>query len=295
MARLAAAAQNKRALGENAGAFRKVLGALGRCLPGEGLKTAVYLNCIAAPRKALRQAVTGFYRMDHIYDVLREFGRDYDGRFSILEFGVADGYSFTKKLFATEYLGMADRVVVHGFDTFTGLPEWEGSADQALVGGREWVPGTYVGRYDALANYCQQKYSNFALHKGLFEDTLTDEVLRSLQEFKPILIWIDCDYYSSTKQVLDRLIPYIPTGCVVYFDDIYYNFGSRFTGEMRAVAEVNRGDFGDGIELVPDPALSWDSNRVYRFINVNAKVKHHLKRRPAGDPVRYRRDDSPFP
>ncbi|MGH7006293.1 MAG: hypothetical protein ACREIP_20290, partial [Alphaproteobacteria bacterium] len=91
MARVAVATQNKRAFGEKGGAFKKVLGALGRCVPGERLKTAIYLNCIAAPRKTLRQAITGFYRMDHIYDVLREFGRDYDGRFSILEFGVADG------------------------------------------------------------------------------------------------------------------------------------------------------------------------------------------------------------
>jgi hypothetical protein len=97
---------------EKGGAFLKVLSAFGRCLPGERFKTSVYLNCIVAPRRALREAATGFYRMDHIYEVLREFGDHYDGQFSILEFGVADGYSFTKKLFATEYLGMADRVMV---------------------------------------------------------------------------------------------------------------------------------------------------------------------------------------
>jgi hypothetical protein len=108
---------------EKGGAFLKTLSAIGRCLPGERFKTAVYLSCIAGPRKALRQAATGFYRMDHIYDVLRVFGDNYAGRFSMLEFGVADGYSFTKMLYATEYLGMTDRVMVHGFDTFAGLPE----------------------------------------------------------------------------------------------------------------------------------------------------------------------------
>ena len=72
--------------------------------------------------------------MDHIYDVLREFGRFYDGRFSILEFGVADGYSFTKKLYATQYLGMEDRVMVHGFDTFAGLPEMADPADEPWSG-----------------------------------------------------------------------------------------------------------------------------------------------------------------
>jgi hypothetical protein len=280
---------------EKGGPFLKALSAIGRCLPGERFKTTVYLNCIAAPRKMLREAVTGFYRMDHIYEVLREFGDHYEGRFSILEFGVADGYSFTKKLFATEYLGMADRVVVHGFDTFAGLPECDGEAEEALVGGEEWVPGTYLGRPEDLRAYCDRRYRNYQLHKGLFEETLTDDFLATLEEFVPILIWIDCDYYSSTKQVFERLTPYIPTGCVIYFDDIHFNFSSRFTGEMRAVAEINSGRFGNGVELVPDRALTWNSNRVYRFINLNAITKHRLKDRPAGDPVRYRRDDSPFP
>lgn len=280
---------------EKNGSFAKVLNVIGRCLPGERFKTTVYLNCVAGPRKMLRGAVTGFYRMDHIYDVLREFRDGYEGRFSILEFGVADGYSFTKKLFATQYLGMADRVVVHGFDTFAGLPECEGEAEEALVEGKEWVPGTYLGRFEDLQAYCNRRYRNHRFHRGLFEDTLTRDFLETLEEFVPILIWIDCDYYSSTKQVFERLAPWIPTGCVVYFDDIEFNFSSRFTGEMRAVAEINSGRFGNGIELVPDQALSWNSNRIYRFINLNAMTKHRLRKRRIGDPVRYRRDDSPFP
>jgi hypothetical protein len=277
------------------GAFAAALGMLGRCLPGEHFKTAVYLNCIAAPRKMLREAATSFYRMDHIYEVLGQFRDQYDGRFSILEFGVADGYTFTKQLFATRYLGMTDRVMVHGFDTFTGLPEWTDPADQAMVGGDEWIPGMFHGRYEELKNHCDRKYPNYQLHKGLFEDTITDEFLASLQEFVPILIWIDCDYYISTKQIFEKMIDHIPSGCVVYFDDIEYNFGSRFTGEMRIVSEINNGRFGDGVELVRDRNLSWNSDRIYRFINLNAKTKHRLKPQVGGHHVRHRGDGSPFP
>ncbi len=46
--------------------------------------------------------------MDHIYDVLKEFKR-IEGKFSILEFGVAEGVSFTKHLFATKYMRMDDK------------------------------------------------------------------------------------------------------------------------------------------------------------------------------------------
>ena len=59
----------------------------------------------------------------------------------------------------------------------------------------------------------------------------------------------------------------MPSGCVIYFDEYEFNFGSRFTGESRLIHEINRGEFGDGIELVLDSDLSWDLRRCYRFIN----------------------------
>jgi hypothetical protein len=74
-----------------------------------------------------------------------------------------------------------------------------------------------------------------------------------------------------------------------------FDFGSRFTGEMRIVSEINSGRFGDGVELVRDRSLSWNSDRVYRFINLNAKAKHRLKPQVAGHHVRHRGDGSPFP
>jgi hypothetical protein len=48
------------------------------------------------------------------------------------------------------------------------------------------------------------------------------------------------------------------------------------------VHEINRGDFGDGFELVLDRDLSWDLSRCYRFINQTApqafERKHELRR-----------------
>jgi hypothetical protein len=190
---------------------------------------------------------------------------------------------------------MEDRITVHGFDTFKGLPDITSSADYAFINGDEWTKGHYHGRYDNLLKYCRGKYKNFKLHKGLFDETVTEEFLETLAEQPPILIWIDCDYYSSTKVVFERIIPYIPTGCVIYFDDIYFNFSSRFTGEMKAVWEINEGKFGEGIELVLDPALSWDANRVYRVISVNREQRYERVAPVKEDPVRRRRDDSPLP
>ena len=95
---------------------------------------------------------------------------------------------------------------------------------------------------------------------------------------------------------MERLIPYLPTGCVVYFDEFEFNFGSRFTGEARLVHEINTGQFGDGIELVLDRELSMDLSRCYRFININATTLLERQREleQAGF-VHQRGNDSPLP
>lgn len=264
-------------------------------LPGDYLKTLFYLYLIKLPRKVVRDMIMSFYRYDHIYDVIREFRADYSGEFTILELGVANGTTFTKLLYATRFLKMSDRITVHGFDTFEGMPPAE-AADKGLVGNDGWVEGQFSASYEALDRYCRERYSNYGLHKGLFSDTLTDEFLRELEARPPILIWMDADYYSSTMSALERLAPHIPTGCVVYFDEPEFNFGSRFTGESKAIHEINSGALSDSIELVPDRKLSQDSQRVYRFINCNATNVYRKARNFIAQGVRRPHStDSPLP
>jgi len=269
----------------------------GRSLPGDYVRTFVYLNLIYKPRLALRRLVSTFYRMDHVYTVIGEFKRRYKGPFSILEFGVADGYAFAKKAYATRYLGMEDSIVCHGFDSFEGLPETDDQRDLADVAGADWKAGQYRGRYEELRDYLDARYRNCRLHRGLFEATLTPEFLQTLRVHKPILVWIDCDYYTSARSVLERLIPYLPSGCVIYFDEYEFNFGSRFTGESRLIDEINRGEFGDGIELVLDRDLSWDLRRCYRFINRQAQHVFERKRELRRVVAWHKRsgNDSPLP
>ena len=261
-------------------------------LPGNYLKTVIYLNLIARPRDAVRAMLNTFYRMDHIYGVLRECKRSYKGNFTILEFGTAQGYSFTKMLYATKYLGLDDRVVVHTFDSFEGLPTTADPAEQ-----RHWEEGAFKGDYEVLDAHCRKRYRNYKIHKGWFEDTLVESVFIELEERPPILVWIDCDYYEPARLVLERLIPYIPTGCVIYFDDVDAEFGSRLAGEVKLIYEINNGLFGGQIELVPDRSLSLDSNRIYRFINRKHDVQYaRLTNRYWGAGIpRSLSNDSPLP
>jgi hypothetical protein len=247
-------------------AFTLPLRFLRLILPGNRLKTFVYLNFLAKPRKFLHRAINGFYRFDHVYEVLRAFRREFHGPFSILEFGSAQGYATAKILYAARYMKMEDDVVVHAFDSFEGLSKTDAAEDQGLFS-NPWIEGSYAASYETLRAYCEERgYRNHRINKGYFEDSMTPELIEQLRTEQPILVWIDCDYYTSSVTVFERLLPILPTGCVIYFDDMDFNFGSRFTGEARLVHEVNTGKFGEDLELILDRDLSWNSRYVYRFI-----------------------------
>lgn len=268
----------------------------GTMIPGDNLRTFTYLNLVYKPRSIARKLLGAFYRMDHVYAVIEEFTKTYKGPFSILEFGVADGYAFSKKAFATRYLKAEDDIVCHGFDSFEGMPETDDRRDRGSIEGGDWKTGEYRGRYEELREYLAAKYKNCRLHKGLFEDTLTPAFLEQLHTHKPILIWIDSDYYSSGRAVLERLMPHLPSGCVIYFDEYEFNFGSRFTGEARLVHEINAGEFGPGVELVLDRGLSLDLNRCYRFVSENAPTRfERLSELRQVSDLRKRGNDSPLP
>jgi len=231
-----------------------------------------------------------------VYDVLYEARRKYKGKLSILEFGTNEGYAFRKLLYAVRYVGMENRVVCYGFDTFAGTPEPSDRRDLNIVANRaSWSKGQFRGGYDELQRYCEKNYSSFVLHKGLFEDTLTPKFLESLSEYRPFLVWIDCDFYSAARTVITRLIPYLPTGCVVYFDEFEFNYGSRFAGEAGVVHELNAGKYGGGIELVLDRDLSMDSLRVYRFVRFEGGPHFEFAGTPYVDEGRTPTNDSVLP
>jgi len=273
-----------------------VLKVVATLLPTDFLRTFVFRNLVQKPRRFLRTVINSFYRMEHIYDVLGEFGNSYKGRFSVLEFGVASGYTFTKMLYATKYLKFSERFTVHGFDSFEGMHETADRADKDIVTDDNWAVGQFKSSKEDLEAYCASKYSNFKLHQGMFEDTLTPELLDRFRREPPVLVWIDCDYYTSARSVMEKLLPVLPNGCVIYFDEPEFNYSSRFTGEMRLIHEINRGLYGEQIELVLDLDLSLNSRRIYRFINAeNDAVYEPYRKINSREFGRKRGNDSPLP
>jgi len=116
---------------------------------------------------------------------------------------------------------------VYGFDSFEGLPEdWNGvcKKEHFLVKG--------IPKVD----------KNTTLIKGWFNDTL-DLFLKNNPDIVIDMIHIDCDLYSSTKDVFNILIKHnkMRKGLIIIFDELI-NYNKFYEGEIKALYEININD-----------------------------------------------------
>ncbi len=114
-----------------------------------------------------------------------------------LEFGVYKGATINA-------IAQNTHQTLYGFDTFTGLPESWG----------EYPEGVY-----SKDGHLPKVTENVQLIKGLFNDTLP--LFLQCRRTKCSFIHIDCDLYSSTKQVLSHLKDRIVKGKVIAFDEFH--------------------------------------------------------------------------
>ena len=73
------------------------------------------------------------------------------------------------------------------------------------------------------------------LVKGFFEQSLPD-FLSTCDKKAAAFMHIDCDLYSATKTVLERLAPLLVEGTIIVFDE-YFNYPGWQQGEFKAFAE----------------------------------------------------------
>lgn len=133
-----------------------------------------------------------------------------------LEFGVYKGETIN------QISQFCDKV--YGFDSFYGLPEyWIKDHDKGYFN-MDGIPPTKIN-------------DNVELIIGLFQDTLDDFIKNNIEDKYDQITFInfDCDLYSSTKFVLDKLKKYIKKGTILYFDElIVYDI---MNSEFRALSE----------------------------------------------------------
>jgi len=111
--------------------------------------------------------------------------------------------------------------VVHGFDSFEGLPEdWSGNKMSAGYFNRK-------GRLPRVP-------SNVELHAGWFDKSLP----KFVEEHRgpAAFLHVDCDLYSSTATIFENFGDRIVPGTVIVFDE-YFNYPNWQAHEHRAFEE----------------------------------------------------------
>lgn len=93
--------------------------------------------------------------------------------------------------------------MLHGFDSFEGLPE-------------DWGPHTR-GHFDVAGAIPKIDDPRVKFFKGWFNEVLPTY---SVPPHQLLVIILDADLYSSTKCVLDHFRPHIKPGTLIYFDEL---------------------------------------------------------------------------
>lgn len=133
----------------------------------------------------------------------------------LLEFGVYSGETIN------HIAGLLPQRVIHGFDSFEGLPEaWSGyrfSAENFDLKGR--MP---------------KVSANVELVAGWFDKTLPDFLDKHPGPIA--LLHVDCDIYSSTKTIFELLRPRLVPGSIIAFDE-FFNYPAWKLHEFKAFQE----------------------------------------------------------
>lgn len=153
------------------------------------------------------------------------------------EFGVARGLTFSGAYLLSKKYN-APITHFHAFDSFEGFPEL-GAVDSEFVrfetGDEKWS----TTEFETTLRKAGVQKNAVSIHPGWFKDSLTEKLSSQFIETntKASLIWIDCDLYTSTKEVLDFITPLLQNGTVVVFDDWFCYHADPAKGERRALAE----------------------------------------------------------
>lgn len=162
----------------------------------------------------------------------------------ILEFGVRWGQNlaaFSVLRGILEPYNHSRRLV--GFDTFEGFPEGRGGV--APEDGLIWSAGDYSvvrgwrQHLDGILNFHNRNnpighIPKHELVPGDVVETLP-EYLNRHPETIVALAYFDLDLYAPTRASLEMILPHIPRGGILVFDELN---SREFPGETRAVREV---------------------------------------------------------
>jgi hypothetical protein len=185
----------------------------------------------------------------------------------VLEFGTFRGY--TAKRMARLMAEMQFPGKLWLYDSFEGLPDCnvEGDRDSYEVqSNKVWFEGCMAldkgiehRIQRALLEYLPSE--RLSITKGFFDQTFDAH-----HPTEPAaLVHVDCDLYSSSRFVLDRLLDFnlLKDGTLLVFDDFNCNRANPKMGERRALAE----SFGRQDRFTYSPFFSYGWHGQVFFVH----------------------------
>jgi O-methyltransferase len=149
------------------------------------------------------------------------------------EFGLFRGRTFLHARRMSKLYGMKN-MHLWGFDSFQGLPQTKPSEDEI------WSTGQFACsdvELKAILSANGVRDTEFTLVPGFYDQSLNDAQHAAMAGRTAAIIYIDCDLYESTVQVLRFIERYLVNGTVVCFDDFWCYAGRPDQGEQRALRE----------------------------------------------------------
>jgi hypothetical protein len=157
----------------------------------------------------------------------------------IIECGVYKGNSFTWMAHLSVILEpyCINRRFI-GFDTFKGFSSIDSVRDPSDISQRNFADTSYEIISASLENIDQvrpvNKIKRFELVRGDIVETLP-RYIASHPWMTCAMLILDTDLYAPTKAALEAVLPIMPKGGVLVFDE--YNY-QNFPGETQAIREV---------------------------------------------------------
>lgn len=118
----------------------------------------------------------------------------------------------------------------YAFDSFAGMPEPEGIDKQKI-----WHKAMNHTSEERFLQIVRRDRHRVETVKGFYEDTLPD--FKFKDDEVVALAYIDCDYYSSTKECLNFLSGKLQHGCLLAFDDWDCYYSDPMRGQKLAFSE----------------------------------------------------------
>ncbi len=168
-----------------------------------------------------------------------------------LEFGCNGGMTFALAHKESRRHGHAAKL--WAFDSFQGLPVQKGENDEHPM----WVEhslATDLARFHDLCAANGIARQDYEVVCGYYEQSLP--ALGSSEGPQDVAcVFIDCDLYSSTRDVLEYLTPHLKHGMIMGFDDYHCWSAQQISGERRAMLEMFAAD--GRWNLVPFMRFGW--------------------------------------